>query len=142
MAADDGGRVHIVWPTRVKDAGGEPTMALFYASSRDGRSFTARERIPTEGMPHHPQIAVAADGWLSIAWDELRHGTRRVFEARVTLDATGRPRFDRQLLSGNEPTVYPVVVATSNSTVVAWTSGRSAESVIRVVRRDVVGPSR
>ena len=32
-------------------------IALFYAMSTDGKQFTARERIPTEGMPHHPRIA-------------------------------------------------------------------------------------
>src|SRR5471032_1597060 len=55
MAVDARKRIHIVWPTLIteKAAGSEPTIALFYAMSIDGKQFTARERIPTEGMPHH-----------------------------------------------------------------------------------------
>jgi hypothetical protein len=56
MAVDGLNRVHMVWPTLVSGstAGSEPTLALFYAVSTDGRQFTPRERIPTEGLPRHP----------------------------------------------------------------------------------------
>src|SRR5262245_26850313 len=71
MVVDAANRIHIVWPTLVTDtAGGDPTIALFYASSIDGKTFTARERIPTEGMPHHPTLAIGGDGSLVAAWDE------------------------------------------------------------------------
>ena len=57
-ALDAQHRIHIVWPTLVggATAAAEPNIALFYAMSTDGKTFTARERIPTEGMPHHPRI--------------------------------------------------------------------------------------
>ena len=73
MAVDAQQRIHIVWPTLVggATAGADPNIALFYAMSADGRQFTARERIPTEGMPHHPRIAAGTDGSLTVAWDEL-----------------------------------------------------------------------
>ena len=82
MAVDAQSRIHIVWPTLITEATAEtaetaeknktslrsqrsprldvaePNIALFYAMSTDGKQFTARERIPTEGMPHHPRIAV------------------------------------------------------------------------------------
>lgn len=134
MAVDARGRVHVVWPTLVKTSEGEDTIALFYSTSADGRRFAARERIPTEGMPHHPQIAAVADGSLALAWDEMIAGKRRAVAARVMFDATGRPRFDRQVVSGEEPAVYPIVAATGDATLVVWTSGRTPESVIRVAR--------
>ena len=137
MAVDHQNHVHIVWPTLVKDASGEPTMALFYASSSDGRRFTARERIPTEGMPHHPQIAIASDGSLAMAWDGLLNGTRRAVVARAMFDATGRPRFDRLVASGDGPAVYPIVAVAGDATIAAWTSGRSPEPVIQVAPGNV-----
>ena len=59
-AGHDGGCpgvVHLVWPTVI--GGDQPEGAIFYASSRDGKSFTARQRVPTLGSPEpmHPQIA-------------------------------------------------------------------------------------
>ena len=57
IALDGGGVVHVVWPTLIAGArpGSEGTPALFYAMSRDGRAFTPRWRVPTEGTPRHPQ---------------------------------------------------------------------------------------
>lgn len=134
MTVDGGSRVHIVWPTLLSESGGDPTIALFYASSADGRHFTVRERIPTEGMPHHPQIAMAADGSMTAAWDENMKGTRRVVIARAALESGGRTRFTRQVVSDGEPAVYPVVAASTSATIVAWTGGGAALSTIRVVR--------
>jgi hypothetical protein len=45
-----------------------------------------------------------------------------------------QPRFDRRVVSGDDPAVYPVVAVTSDATIVAWTSGRAPASVIRVTR--------
>jgi hypothetical protein len=101
--------------------------------STDGRRFTPRQRIPTEGMPHHPQIAIAPDGALAIAWDEGVNGSRRAATARAAIDAAGRPRFTRVVFG--ERAVYPVVAATSDATLVAWTSAAAGGSVIRVERR-------
>jgi len=130
-------RVHVVWPTLVTDAsadGAEPTIALFYAASGDGRQFTPRERIPTEGTPHHPQIARNADGSLTIVWDEIVNGTRRAVMARAVAGENGSMRFTRRVLSEGDPAIYPVVVATNEGPLVAWTSGLSSSSAIRVVR--------
>jgi hypothetical protein len=127
MAVDAGGRIHIAWPTLIKDAGTD-TIALFYASSADGRRFTARERIPTDGMPHHPQIAIGADGAPVLAWDEAAAGNRRAVFARVAGQSPAR--FTRQVLG--DTAVYPVVAATPRGAIVAWTSGKSPDSVIRI----------
>jgi hypothetical protein len=143
MAVDEQHRIHIVWPTLItekmtddaenglKDSS-EPTIALFYAVSTDGRRFTPRKRIPTEGMPHHPQIAIGADGSLTIAWDEGENGKRRAAVARTTTDAAAVSPMRREVIG--EAAVYPVVAATSDATILAWTSGVSSASTIQVRR--------
>src|SRR5205085_8881486 len=88
IAVDAALRTHLVWPTLVRDHG-EPAMALFYAVSTDGATFTPRERIPAAGTPHHPQIAIGNDGLPVFAWDELENGTRRAAYARRRTDAHG-----------------------------------------------------
>ena len=63
MVVDTRSRIHIVWPTLItEEEGTAPTIALFYAMSTDGKQFTPRVRIPTEGTPHHPRITVGTDG--------------------------------------------------------------------------------
>jgi hypothetical protein len=133
-------RIHIVWPTLITEApAGQPanaennqTIALFYAMSADGRSFTPRQRIPTEGMPHHPQIAIAADGALTVAWDEGAGGKRRAAIAQTTVDAAAAARFTRTVLA--DAAVYPVITGTADGIVAAWTSASGPASVIMVER--------
>jgi hypothetical protein len=147
MAVDEQSRIHIVWPTLVTEATAAQaesaeTIALFYATSTDGVRFTPRERIPAEGMPHHPRIAVGANGSLTIAWDEAANGSRRIVIARGTADdgrATrsgprNRPRFHRELLTTGVADTYPVLAVGSTGVVAAWTSGASATSSIQVMR--------
>jgi hypothetical protein len=132
MAVDAKNRIHIVWPTLITDKTDGPTIALFYATSADGRSFTPRQRIPTEGMPHHPQIAIAGDGTLTVAWDEGANGKRRAAVAQARVDAAGGARFTRTALA--DGAVYPVVAAAPDGIVAAWTSASGPASVIRVER--------
>ena len=160
MAVDARGRVHIVWPTLITEEeetaetaksaeidsvaqrssrsprlnNVEPTIALFYAMSTDGKSFTARQRIPTEGMPHHPRMAIGADAALTVAWDEQANGSRRIAVAHASADAAGVPRFRRQALTTSGPVVYPALAAARDAVVVAWTSGPSTTSSIQVAR--------
>ncbi len=70
MAVDRNNVVHIVWPTVI--GGDNPEGALFHASTKDGRRFTPRRRIPTLGSPKpsHPQIAIDPTGQIYVAWDE------------------------------------------------------------------------
>jgi hypothetical protein len=133
MAVDGRERIHLVWPTMIAGgANAAPTIGLFYATSDDGRTFTPRERIPTEGVAHHPQIAIAGDGLPVIAWDESDHGARHA----VVSHRNSRPsaRFSRQVLSGSEAAVYPVIAQTHDATVAAWTSGKGALSTIAIAR--------
>jgi hypothetical protein len=133
MAVDAANRVHVVWPTLVRDDATE-TTALFYATSTDGKTFSSRQRIPTHGMPHHPQIAIGSGGAPVIAWDEAEGGARTAAMTRITSGASGTPRFAREVLG--DGAVYPVVAVAGDTTVAAWTSGKGAASVIHVeVRR-------
>jgi hypothetical protein len=140
MAVDAQRRIHIVWPTLVDGttAGADPNIALFYAMSTDGRQFTARQRIPTEGMPHHPRIAAGADGSLTMAWDEVAGGVRRVAIGRATADEGGRPGFRRQLLTTAGAGVYPAIAVATDGVVAAWTGGAATSiQVLRIVESEM-----
>ena len=147
MAVDRTGRIHLVWPTLVKEppsSGGEPveTIALFYSTSADGRTFGKRQRIPTEGLPHHPRIAVSADGSLTAVWDELAKGTRRVAIGRAAPATNGVPSFRRELLTSSGPAVYPVVAVGTAGVIAAWTSGASTASTIQIAQLSGSGQGR
>jgi len=131
MAVDSGGTVHVVWPSVVTERGG-PVKALFHAMTRDGRTFTSRERIPTEGQANHPQLALDPNGALAVVWDESGTGTRRLASATGRVDA-GRVRFERSRSSGRDVGTYPVVASSgTRAWVQAWTAGAPDTSVIRV----------
>lgn len=134
IAVDARHRVHVVWPTLVEADNGEPTIALFYAMSADGRRFTPRQRLPTAGMPHHPQIAVRGSGAIAFAWDELTDGTRRAAIGSATIDGAGRAAFGAETVVGDAPAIYPVVAEAADALVVAWTSGAPAASTIAIER--------
>jgi hypothetical protein len=141
MAVDRQNRIHIVWPTLVAGttAAAEPNIALFYAMSTDGRRFTARQQIPTEGTPHHPRIAIGADNALTIAWDELASPSRRIAIGRAAIDGEGRPRIRREVLSGSGSGVYPALAAEGDAVVAVWASVSSNASSIRIRRITTAG---
>lgn len=131
MAVDGQGIVHVVWPSVVTERGG-PVKALFHAMTRDGRTFSPRERIPTEGQANHPQLAIDAAGTLAVAWDESGTGTRLLASATGALDAGGRVRFVRSG-GAREVGTYPVIVSPqAGRWVRAWTTGDPSRSAIRV----------
>lgn len=135
IAADAADRIHVVWPTLVADEReGDATIALFYASSLRGGAFTPRLRLPTEGIAHHPQIAVARDGSLVAAWDETANGARRVVTARAAPSAGAGRRFVRRIVSSDAAAVYPALATIDNGTVAVWTTKTPAGSAISVAR--------
>ncbi len=135
MVVDGRGRIHVVWPTLVSGSrpGDEPTLALFYATSTDGRRFTAKQRIPSEGVPRHPQLALGARGVL-VTWDEQANGRRRIALARGTVDDSGLVRFVRQAIVDPQPGGHPVLATTAEGAVLAWTSGGTGQTVLRIER--------
>jgi hypothetical protein len=135
MAVDAKTHIHLVWPTLVPgDKDDEPTIGIFYATSSDGATFSPRDRIPTEGVPHHPRIVALATGQLIAAWDESSSSGRRVAIARGRSDDHGHFVFRRGVLSADVPSVYPTIASVSDGVIVAWTSGTSSSSAIRVRR--------
>jgi hypothetical protein len=131
MAVDRQGVVHVIWPSVVTEGGG-PVKALFHAMTRDGRTFSPRERIPTKGHANHPQLAIDAAGTLAATWDESGSGTRVLASAVGRLDGEGRVRFVRTTGS-LEVGTYPVVVSTQTGVWLrAWTTGQPNSSAIRV----------
>jgi hypothetical protein len=140
MAVDAAGQVHLVWPTLVVPAGAsrEQELALFYAVSRDGQRFTARQRIPSASVARHPQLALGPRGDLLVAWDEPAGGRRRIAIARGRLDANGVASFVRTTLDDRRSASYPVVAVTAEGPLVAWTStSTTSRAEIRVAR---IGP--
>lgn len=140
IAVDPRNQVHLAWPTVVKERGAD-TLRLFYAFSRDGKNFSPRQAIPTEGFARHPQMIVlppagsappGGEQRLALAWDETVGSVRKVVVARGSVSAAGKPDLRREALAGAESGVYPVLAATPDGLLVAWTSG----SVIRLTRLD------
>jgi hypothetical protein len=140
LAVDGRNRVHVVWPTLVGgetaqgEEGSDPSTAIFYASSRDGRVFTPRVKLPTEGMPHHPQIVVSSEGSIVAAWDEGYAGKRRAVIARAQPGSGGDLRFTRTVIGHTDGDLYPAIAGSGGTTVAAWVANRGAGSVIAVSR--------
>lgn len=131
MVVDGAGAVHIVWPAVVTEKSG-PVKALFYATSRDGRTFTPRRRLPTEGQANHPQLAIDPSGVLAVAWDESGSGTRTLASALGRSDASGTMQFTRST-GTREVGTYPVVAAVGKTAWLrAYTVGDPNKSEIRV----------
>jgi hypothetical protein len=133
IAADAKGVVHIIWPTLVNGTGAEPALALFYATTHDGRTFTPRTRIPTDGTPRHPQVATNREGRVLVAWDEQLAGSRRVVIDEA-LAANGSVRFNNLAIVDGERDDYPAAAGIENRFVVAYTSATKTDSMIRVMR--------
>jgi hypothetical protein len=134
LAVDASGTIHIAWATVVNE--GEPIKALFYATSRDGKVFSRRARIPTGGntTPGHPQLALTSNGGVAITFDETTGGVRRVSLARVS---PGGEVHAPEVLSAHETASNPVIVQIPGELLVAWTSrsgNLSDPSTIRLRR--------
>jgi hypothetical protein len=127
LGVDQAGVIHIAWATVVNE--GEPQKALFYATSRDGKTFSPRMRIPIAGVatPGHPQLTLMPDGGTAIVWDEVMEGLRRVSFTRVSRSGVARPP---QVLSADESALNPVIARADGGLLVAWTSrSASAKSI-------------
>ena len=134
LSVDAHGTAHVVWPTVLSVP--DPEGALFYASSSDGQSFTARVRIPTLGSPKpmHPQMLADAADRVLVAWDEVVNGVRQAAVRRLSFDEAGQPLFGATLRLGSPdtPSSYPFLVSTSRGTLAIYVAGKAGASSIRV----------
>jgi len=134
LAVGPQGRVFVLWPTLVKEPGGE-TLKLFLSSTTDGRRFTGRTPLPTAGAAYHPQIVTAPDGTLIAAWDEVVTGApRRVRVARGRPETSGQTRFDPIDIGQESEGSYPALTVTSEHVIVAWTARGASFKPLRVLR--------
>lgn len=123
------GNIHILWPTVTRESGRE-RLALFYSVSRDGRTFTRRQRVPTTAAAaYHPQLTVGRDGHVLATWDEIRNGKRYVRFARGTAGADGSIAFASVTPSDADEGSYPAIVETSAGSLAAW-APRSGSSLV------------
>ncbi len=130
IAEDARGTIHLVWPTVV--GGPNPEGALFYASTRDGRTFTRRTRIPTLGSPKpsHPQVVVDRAGRIVVAWDELVNGQRAAAARELKVMSDRTVTFgDVVTLAPDGRATYPVLASTSKGILAVWTSGGDASVI-------------
>jgi hypothetical protein len=141
LAVDRDGVIHLAWATVVND--GQSQKALFYATSRNGKTFSPRARVPTgTTTPGHPQLALTTGGEVAIVWDEIVNGVRRVAYSRASRPASFQPA---QILSGDESASHPVIAPAGADVLVAWTSrpstGKPSEPSQIKLRRVGAGSS-
>ncbi|HEX2339793.1 MAG TPA: sialidase family protein [Vicinamibacterales bacterium] len=125
VAVDSSGTLHIAWPTVVDGS----RKSIFYATSRDGRTFTPRREVPGLGSDSraHPQIAASSDGRVAIVWDEQRD---------VALVEVQNGTFSKPVVLDDAETdaTYPVATYAADGLVVAWNARRGERSSIGVRR--------
>lgn len=133
LAVDAAQRTHIIWPTVVRGKG-ESALALFHASTADGRTFTARSPLPVSGAAYHPRLIAMRDGALLAAWDEVVNGARRIRVAGGRPDAQGRVSFSAIELAQPIQAQYPALAAARSGAVLAWSTGAAVGSRISIAR--------
>jgi hypothetical protein len=136
MAVGGDGTIHLVWPTVI--GGDSPQGAIFYSSSKDGRTFTARQRVPTLGAPKpsHPQIIISGTD-LIVAWDEVVNGVRQASARPLRVDGSGGATFGDVIPLGageDSSSSYPVLAATSRGVLAVVTRGTGAGTAVFVER--------
>jgi hypothetical protein len=78
------------------------------------------------------QIVSSADGRLTVAWDEIVGGGRRIKLARARPDASGRPTFEAVAVAGAANGTHPALATTAEGTIVAWVRHEEHGNVIAV----------
>lgn len=117
VGVDAQGRVHVAWYTEGTD--GKP--ALFHASSDDGKTFTAPQRLDASAgsIPDHVGLAVQPDGTLLVVWEDSTAVRRRVL-ARVSRDGGKSFAPIEQLSTAVKSYAPAVTTMPGGGFVVAW----------------------
>ena len=116
VATDARGRLYAVWYTE----GTEGRPDLLFATSADGRQFSAPRRLHTApgSIPDQARLAVDAAGRGAVVWEDLTAVRRRVV-MRTTLDG-GRTLSPPQTLTQAVKAFAPDVVVAPGGFLVVW----------------------
>jgi hypothetical protein len=116
LASDGRGRFYAVWYTE----GTEGRPDLLFASSGDGRTFSAPRRLHTapSSIPDHGRLAVDAAGRGVVVWEEATAVRRRVV-MRTVLEG-GRTLTPVRPLSQAIKAFAPDVIATPRGFMIVW----------------------
>lgn len=117
LQADSAGRLHIAWWT-----GREGAAGVYYARSDDGgRTFRAPVALGVApfARPAHPQVALAGDGGVVVAWDDARTAPPRVLVRRST---DGGASFAPAVTASDTSVAatFPVLALHGDSITLAW----------------------
>jgi hypothetical protein len=118
--------VHVAWVTPEEGKEGAP-LALYRSRTRDGKTFSPRERVKTGGAAAHAQLVAGLDGAIALAWDEATPRGRRVMFTRWR-NVSSFPGVAVDTVDG----VYPALATSSKGTVVAWVSRGGPKTAIGV----------
>lgn len=132
LAVDLRETVHLVWPTLVQ--GETPRKAIFYSSTADGRTFSARVPLSGEQTEDagHPQIAADGAGDVAALWDE-QAGDRRSIAVRLAKKGSG-VFAPVERLTNIDSGFHPVVTGLDRGFVAAWADGSGDRSAIQIRR--------
>lgn len=116
IATDARGRLYAVWYTE----GAEGRPDLLFATSADGRRFSAPRRLhmATGSIPDHVRLAVDGAGRAVIVWEDSTAVRRRVI-MRTTRDG-GRTLSPPQTLTQAVKAFAPDVVSAPGGFLVVW----------------------
>jgi hypothetical protein len=136
IALDGRGHLHVTWFTMGRSPG---EAGVYYAVSRDGgRSFSPRILVHANTAPEalHTTLAVARDGTVYLAWDNLDEASHaQVFVRSLEPDgATWSPV--QQISRARENARRPALALSDDALHVAWTEteGEASSIALRTAR--------
>jgi len=133
LSIDRTGRVHVTWVSVLDSKPGAP-LALYYANSTDGKTFTTRVRVSGDGAAGHAQVSTLDDGSVLVAWDETTANGRRVRLAHGMPDKNGRVAFKNVAAPEDAEGLYPSIATTSDGSIVAWVRRGAGATTIGVAK--------
>jgi hypothetical protein len=131
VAVDDAKRVHVIWPTPA-DRKNPDKMALFYAQSRDGTTFSERVPFPSAVPSGYVNLTALPGGALVAVWGEFTSAGRTVRMARGDAGPDGRMTF--RAIAAPAPGKYPAVTVIPSGALVAWTTPNARGTMIAVAQ--------